>query len=155
MAAIDKVCELTGDYPSYKMYGFKRNQLQIIPTARKRFRGAGNTLYVQRGAKQWLSKQGFSYDFEPEEMNNYLPPFTSMQEFIAYKRDVEKVRLLTDHKYAFVTNLPELKGEVDGIYINWSSDLSTVKRKMKRLLRCRRLHIIFVDDLTQTIKNLC
>ena len=36
----------------------------------------------------------------------------------------------------------DLQGNVEGEYLNYSMDLSTVKRKLKRLLRCKELNIV-------------
>lgn len=153
MAAIEKICELTGDYPSFDMYRFKRNQLQIMPSARPLFRGAGATLYVQRDKLYWHSKSGFRTEYDPSDMDNYLPPFNTISEWIEYKKEVEQLRLVQHHIYAFVTDNPELQGSVNGAYINWTHDLSSVKRKMKRLLRCKKLNIVYVDDLSAFLKG--
>jgi hypothetical protein len=46
MAAAEKICEYSGEYPGAKMYEYKRNHLQILPKYRKNFRYADATLYV-------------------------------------------------------------------------------------------------------------
>ena len=40
MAGIEKICEYSGEYVGYKMYDYKKNQLQILSKYRKLFRGA-------------------------------------------------------------------------------------------------------------------
>jgi hypothetical protein len=154
MAAIEKVCELTGEYPSHKMYSFKRNQLQITPQARIQFRGAGDTLFVEKPKLVWVSKLGTILDFDPQEVNNYHPPFNNLSEFIEYKRAVNKERLLKSYQYAFLTNSPRLQGDVEGVYFNSSTKLSTVRRKIKRLLRCKKLNLVFVDNLSSELPRL-
>lgn len=46
MAGIEKICEFSGEYPGYLMYGYKHNQLQIMPKYRKLFRGCDCELLI-------------------------------------------------------------------------------------------------------------
>lgn len=147
MAGIEKICELTGEYPGWPMYGYKRNQLQIMPIVRPQFRGDGDTIYVELEGLRWEYKWGGTSTFNKEEMNWYEPPFQCEREFIQYKRNIDKLRLLKEYKFAYITRTPALQGEVDGVYINWTNDISAMKRKMKRLLRCKKLNIVFVNNL--------
>ena len=39
MSGIEKVCEFSGEYPSWLMYGYKRNRIQVMPEYRKLFKG--------------------------------------------------------------------------------------------------------------------
>ena len=48
MAGIEKICEYSGEYGGYKMYGYKRNGLQIMPQYRKLFRGCNASLYIRK-----------------------------------------------------------------------------------------------------------
>ena len=141
------------------MYQYKRNQLQIMPKYRKLFRGDGDTVYVQFYEKKWINlRDGYlKFYWEDqviEEMTWYDPPFRTEQEFIEYKKVVKKERLVNEYKYVYVTNTPELQGDdSDGIYYNWTTHLPTMKRKMKRLLRCHKLNLVFVDDLDAAIRQ--
>ena len=47
MAAIEKICEYSGDYPGWVMYDYKRNHIQIMPQYRNDFRGKKAILYIQ------------------------------------------------------------------------------------------------------------
>lgn len=49
MAGIEKVCEYSGEYPGWLMYGYKHNHIQIMPKYRKEFRGAEHTLHIFMG----------------------------------------------------------------------------------------------------------
>lgn len=154
MAGAEKICELTGEYPSFNMYGYKRHQLQIMPNCRSLFRGDGDTIYVQKDGVYWEYKFGGWSEYNSDEMKHYDPPFMDEAEFIEYKRDVEKLRLVNCYQYAYVTNNTNLEGNVNGIYTNYTYDLSSVKRRMKRLLRCKKLNVVFVDDLREFTKQL-
>jgi hypothetical protein len=154
MAGAEKICELTGEFPGGEMYRFKRHQLQIMPNCRTLFRGDGDTIYVQKDGLYWEYKWGGWSEYNIDEMNHYDSPFKDEAEFVGYKRVVENLRLVKCYQYAYVTNNPDLKGNVNGIYINYTYDVSSVKRRMKRLLRCRNLNIVFVDNLSEFVKQL-
>lgn len=49
--------------------------------------------------------------------------------------------------YALQVFDSKLKGEVNGLYLNWSNQLSTVKRKIKRIIGCKKVNIQFHDML--------
>lgn len=46
MAAFEKICEYSGNYTGYEMYGFKRNHIQVEPKYRKNFRGMKAVLTI-------------------------------------------------------------------------------------------------------------
>ena len=46
MAGIEKICEYSGEYPGWKMYGYKRNLIQIMPEYRKLFRNKYHILFI-------------------------------------------------------------------------------------------------------------
>lgn len=142
MAGIEKVCEFSGDYRGYEMYTAKRNQLQILPEYRKVFRKAEHILHVFVPTKVWFDGTG-SWDYDPEEMQHYEPAFKSEQEYITYIEWRRKARLVNDYTFALQVFSPSLKGKVEGIYMNWTKDLSTTKRKLKRLLRAKRVNIVY------------
>jgi hypothetical protein len=147
MAGIEKICEFSGDYPAHKMYGYKHNQLQIMPEYRKKFRGCEAKLYISFDELRWVSRTGCSHSYHPDQVNNYEPPFESEKEFISYYKKQNKERLIKSFNYVLITKDGSLQGQVYGEYHNYTSDLSAVKRKLKRLLRCRKLDIEFVDDV--------
>lgn len=64
MAGIEKVCEYSGEYVGYKMYGYKHNGLQIMPQYRKLFRGCNAILYIRKEAEDPLRfrHKGYYYD---------------------------------------------------------------------------------------------
>jgi hypothetical protein len=147
MAGIEKICEFSGDYPAHEMYGYKHNQLQIMPEYRKKFRGCKAKLYISFDEMRWISKWGSSSSYNADQMNWYEPPFTSEKDFIEYHKNKNKDRLIKSFNYVLVTKDKSLQGQVGGEYYNYTSDLKTVKRKLKRLLRCRDLDIEIVDDV--------
>ncbi len=101
MAAIEKVCEMCGDYHGHAMYRYKYNHLQMCPKHRKDFR---------------------------------------------YKEAVLYLSTLEDNKfdYCLVVNDMTVQGNVNGQYFNTACTVnySSVIRKMRRLLRCRKLNIV-------------
>lgn len=158
MSAIEKICEYSGDYPGWLMYGYKRDHIQIMPEYRKDFRGKKAVLYIQTDEcvlgrylvthgkhggwhlteavyKERIVKCGNKYyDLEQSRGRSWYP-----------------VHVYKEHWYALV--VPDMPGEVDGIYINHSNNISAVKRKLKRMLRCRDLEVRYIDKVTN-IKHL-
>lgn len=61
MAAIEKICELSGEYPGWKMYGYKRNHIQIMPKYRKRFRGVEATLHFFKSDLLLVDRYGSQF----------------------------------------------------------------------------------------------
>ena len=144
MAGIEKVCELSGEYCGWKMYGYKRNHIQVTPKKRKLFRGKEHTLYIFKPEKYWEYPFGGRTQYNKNEMEWFKIPFTSESEYIDYKKTVEKMRLVNQHY--FVLDVPELKGEVNGRYMESTYDLTGLKRRLKRMLRVQKLNIVHVDS---------
>lgn len=69
MAAIDKICEYSGNYTGYHMYGFKRNHIQIEPQYRKFFKGKNAILTFEKLDSEVLSCKDYyvlNYSWEKE-----------------------------------------------------------------------------------------
>jgi len=119
MAAIEKICELTGEYPGHKMYDYKRDSIQVVPKARKLFRKCSCFLYFFKPEIMSISKSGLIY----------------FGELDGYKH-------VTRYEYVLQVFDDTLKGSVNGLYTNTTYKKSTVVRKLKRLTRNYRLHIV-------------
>ena len=145
MAGVEKCCEYSNEYPGYLMYGYKHNLIQIMPKYRKLFRGKDHTLYIFKPKLKWegKGKYGGLMDYDPDEMNHWTPPFKDEEEFKEWYAKKYHSRLAKE--YWYVLEVPELQGKVKGKYLNWSTELPTVKRKIKRLLRARKLNIQYID----------
>lgn len=166
MAGIEKVCEFSGEYPGWEMYGYKRNHIQIMPKYRKEFRGHEAVLYVFE--REWIvdlnpghMSENFScvnpnpteedwdsgkayrdYRIENGEKVCYQVFFENVQQ---YKEALKKRGHRLKLEYDYVLYVPSLPGEVDGIYLNWSTDMSSVIRRMKRLVGTRNLTVKYKD----------
>ncbi len=142
MAGIEKVCEYSGEYPSWLMYGYKRNHIQIMPKYRPEFRGKDHTLYIFQPEIILSGKYSYSTwdEWAAEDMDNWIPPFTSPKEYAKYFGK----RLI--NSYDFILHVPDMQGEVKGLYVNSTQDISATKRRLKRMLRCRKLNIIRVNS---------
>lgn len=140
MAGIEKVCEYSGEYPGGNMYAYKRNQLQIMPEYRKLFRGVDHTLHIFKPEAHWVFKN-FATALDYSEMNDWEPGFKDKPEYIQFMLG-QGNRIGYEHFY--VLEVPSLPGQVKGMYLNWTFELPTVKRKLTRLVR-RRLNIVQHD----------
>lgn len=125
MAAIDKICEFSGDYPGWDMYKYKRNHIQIMPEYRKLFAKCKCILVIHDKKMVNVNKYGSIMFNSNAKLINIL----------GYK-------LKPRYKYSLVVLDENLQGEVEGIYVNWSTEISTVIRKMKRLTKNPHLKVI-------------
>ena len=142
MAGIEKICEFSGEYPGWLMWGYKRNQLQIMPRYRKLFRYTNHKLIIKFERLVWV-RSSMQWDYNNKEWNQYEPPFQSEKEFINWYKSKGN-HLLKEYKYTLKVFDKKLLGRVNGKYINWSTDLNTVKRKLKRMFRCKKLNIEYL-----------
>lgn len=142
MAGIEKVCEFSGEYGSGSMYVHKRDHIQILPKWRKYFQGAKHEFYVT-GKELRYRERGTGFTIMAESINDeyryfYSDVYSSFQEFL-------KGRGYTPYfEYEYVLHIfdEHLQGEVKGKYLNYSSNLGSVKRRLKRMLRCKKLNVV-------------
>lgn len=154
MAGIEKVCEYSGEYPGWLMYGYKLNHIQIMPKFRKEFRGKKAVLYIQT-AESVLGRYFFTnerfcgWHVTEAEYKDRIYEYKGKKYDIeqAHLRSWHPVHVYKEHWYALV--VPDMPGEVEGIYINWSNNISTVKRKLKRMLRCRKLEVRYIENVNR------
>ncbi len=155
MAGIEKCCEFSGEYPGWLMYEYKRNHIQIMPHYRKEFRGKQAVLYIQtnstRSGQHVLSHRSYSYNITAAEYKDRVVCIDGKRydTLSGGYRAWHPVSVSKEFWYALV--VPELPGEVGGVYSNYSCKKSTVKRKLKRMLRCRSLEVRYIDDLNNIV----
>lgn len=132
MAGIEKICELSGEYPGWEMRAFKRNHIQIMPHHRKKFRGAKATLTIEfdelRVYDRW--RGGYSracpwrlmdYDF-------------AIDWFFEAEHHYEKQRFVVAYKYTLQVEDEHLQGEVQGKYVEWTTEIGSTVRRLKRMI---------------------
>jgi hypothetical protein len=126
MAAIEKICEFSGDYPGGLMYGYKRNHIQICPKYRKLFRGATAHVQIIKVEKQFVFKNGGYTD-------------------VSYAEDfgVRGGRIMKEYTFKLVVEDPALAGDVGGVYVNWTFNMRQTLKRLKRMLRCRNLKVVY------------
>lgn len=117
------------------MYGYKRNGIQIMPEFRKLFRGADATLIIVSAEVHQVSfmfKRGYCYSSPCKyQLSEYFD--CNVSEYVEYHESMGK-HFKIDYKYVLVVKDKALQGTVGGRYANWSMNLSTVMRKMKRMV---------------------
>lgn len=166
MAAIEKVCEFSGDYPGWIMHQHKRNHIQIMPEYRKEFRGQKAVLYVFK-RKLVLKMEYGTMDANLDCINsqpteddwnsdladtvyrrqNGVKSVWSVfyQNMEDYKAAMKKRHYRVLMQYEYILHVPSLQGEVEGCYTNWSTDLTSVIRRMRRLVGTRNLTVKHKD----------
>lgn len=158
MAAIEKVCEFSGDYPGSIMYEHKRNHIQIMPKYRKEFRGHNAVLYVFKRKlvldMGWgtadvdldcINPNPTEYDWDnycADTVVRYKNGIKSIWSvFYEYKAAKKKQQYRVLMQYEYVLHVPSLQGDVGGLYVNWSTDMSSVVRRLRRLVGTRNLTV--------------
>lgn len=139
MAGIEKLCEYSGEYPGWHMYLHKRNHIQIMPKYRKLFRYQPHVLFWFKPKLRWINKMGGVSDFNVEELSWFDTPYKSISE---YENDFGLRRQL---EYWYMLYVPGLPGIVNGQYVNYTVSRTSTRRRLKRMLRCKRLNEINLD----------
>ena len=136
MAGIEKICEFSGDYPGGEMYGYKRNHIQIVPKYRKLFHGAEAHIEIERIETILEYKYGYSHwpksFFDQED-----------KDWWEYKASLKGNKIKREYWFCLVVKDPQLQGEVEGKYYNYTTDLKDTVKRLKRMLRCRNLKVIY------------
>lgn len=128
MASIEKICEFSGSIPepSYLMYTFKHNHIQIKPEYRKQFKGA-KAILVVTGKKQYsLDKKDGSYYLDSKSRNGH--------------------RIATQTSYCLIVQDKHLQGRVEGHYHNSSFYFGKVKRKLSRMVGYKLPVIVIKEE---------
>lgn len=168
MAGAEKVCEFSGEYPSWEMYKYKRNHIQIMPKYRKEFRGKNAVLYVikrdllvdygdftikanldcinpnptEDDWNSWKSERVVYYPYKGvKEIFECF--FTNLNE---YKQNLKATRKRLVQEYEFMLHVPDVPGDVSGWYTNYTTDLTSTVRRLKRMLRTRDLKVKYITE---------
>jgi len=149
MAGIEKVCEFSGEYPGWLMYGYKRNHIQIMPVHRKAFAHKEHTLYIQKKTRLYeIFRGGGSYT---DAIDKYCPEYSCFKwhgHWWKYSRRTGIAhRAIVKWQHEYCLHVPDNQGEVGGLYYNHTFDLGSVKRRLKRMLKCKKLKIVYIDDI--------
>lgn len=164
MAGIEKMCELSGECGSYKMYGWKKCHIQVKPEYRKCFNGANHTLHVFKKPTR-VKCPVLGIVFTPDENDKGNDIFNMVESpLLEYALEVHDDKLLGVVSGLYVnylrlhgTKTPNIKFErIDGEYHRFidnrrltpysrNEKLTTVYRKLKRMLKCRKLNIVRHD----------
>lgn len=130
------------------MYGYKRNHIQICPQYRKHFRRAEHTLYICLETEMYERRHGCltrlsKSDFEHREIRKIKHKIFAWcrKRYYEYYQPIQVV-----HCIEYCLHVPSLPGQVEGLYYNYTfGNLGDVKRRLKRLLRCKKLNIVYVN----------
>ena len=147
MAGIEKICEYSGEYPGSRMYGYKRNHIQIMPKYRKLFRGADAVLHLYKPEDCLVYETGGYTAFNLDDYNRHkLQGWTDGLSFEQYiKREFPRTKHKFQWTYVLRVSNPELQGNVQGHYMQSTFDLKSTIKRLKRMLRCRNLKIVKRD----------
>lgn len=137
MAGSEKVCEFSGDYPGWLMYGYKRNHIQIIPKYRKLFRAAEAHIEITR-VETILEYKGGGYSIWPTSFFDQED-----KEWWEYRANIQGNKIKKEYWFCLVVKDAQLQGEVQGKYYNYTTDLKDTIKRLKRMLRCRNLKVIY------------
>lgn len=120
MSAIEKICEFGSDeYLGYEMRKHKKNLIQVNPSARHNFKNKKCTLIIHNGewCEVWKPRGKILTSTIPNDYYSGPDRWYIKEWYYTLKFEQE-----------------ELQGRVDGEYRNWTYDLGTTIRKLKRLV---------------------
>jgi hypothetical protein len=138
MSGIETVCEFSEEYPGRDMYRYKRNLIQIMPEHRKKFRGAKARLVINK-IEPLLDMRGATMSLSPYDLEGWVsgktgePVTMTPHEYLEREKE-KKHRIVLDYTYTLIVEDPALLGQVKGKYLNWSRDISAVRRRLSRML---------------------
>ena len=158
MAAIEKICEYSGEYPAHLMYGYKRNHIQVMPHHRKLFRNTPAVLVYGKAEKKFKSGSywytitehelnpeygSLRYCRKPNEVIYWTGPgYYKWQQYYEQQYLVHRVPVRDEYYYDLYC--PELPGSVEGHYMNYTTDITATKRKLRNMVG-RNLKIVRVE----------
>lgn len=154
MAGIEKICELSGDYPAHLMYGYKHNHIQIDKKYRHLFNGKKATLVFYKPTQVIMSKSGSYSHFNEKRLewddsmvmhNNRLYKWVTNRKY-PWMQWARYQRLTNEHQYCLIVDDPELQGRLQGHYMNWSFDKFAVIKKLTKLVGAGNLTVINKTD---------
>ncbi|MDK9790038.1 hypothetical protein [Vibrio sp. D431a] len=149
MAAIEKICEFSGEYPAWLMYGYKRNHIQVIPKYRKMFRGAQATLHFFKGEPCLVRFKGGEIDritsYHSNDLSIYGDAFANEKEYLRFLRKEKRQYLRERCWFALEVFDEQLKGEVEGVYTETTLSPKCVIRRIKRLVADNKLKVVRHD----------
>lgn len=147
MAGIEKICEYSGEYPGHAMYGYKRNLIQIMPEYRKLFAKQEHILYISKEVELWETFPGLKGIYGSLSKNEIEKHNGKYYSWKSWKKDYERFKQIHIAKQReYCLYIPSLPGNVEGYYYNHSYSLGAVKRKLKRILKTKKLNIVYIKD---------
>lgn len=161
MAGIEKVCQYSLEYGGYEIYKWKRCHIQVKPEYRKQFNGANHTLHVFKKPTR-VKCPVLGVVFTPDENDKDNDIFNMVESpSLEYVLEVHNDKLLGDVSGLYVnhvqfhgiktpnTKLEKIGGEHYRVILNRrlipygkNEKLTTVYRKLKRMLKCKKLNIV-------------
>ena len=139
MAAIEKMDEVTGEHGGWRMYGWKRDHIQVTPETRKMFKDKKATLYIFKSDDKSLchicrfggySRILYNKEFYTKIKNKW---YEWKNDYLRPGWEIAKPIYVTT-EYNYVLYVPEIQGEVQGCYYNHSFKLASVKRRINRMM---------------------
>ena len=145
MAAIEKICEYSNEYYGGIMYEWKRDHIQICPEFRKDFQHQDAVLFIEPVKEVRIyGRRRYSYwTLEVDTLSDQI--FQIGKHHYDARSPAHPVSIRPEYCYALY--VPGKPGIVDGVYYNQTSNISAVKRKLTRMLRCKKLKVVRVDDI--------
>jgi len=146
MAAIEKVCEFSGDYPGHLMYGYKRASIQVCPQYRKEFANQRHVLIVFKPELQYASRGRWPLIYDANRVDE-------VKHITGYGLCIDPgygrfwIPVYKSNEFFYMLYMPDVPGQVEGKYVNWSRKLGNVRRRLKRLLKAPKLNV-FRPNLT-------
>lgn len=144
MAGIEKLCEYSGIHAGHRMWHYKRNHIQVLPKHRKMFEKQFYILFIFK--KETVHRhKGTAMEHHPYFYRKVGSKWYEWRGKRYSNKELLRLCKGVVTEYMFTLYVPSVPGQVQGLYTNWTTDLGATKRRLKRMLKCKRLRTVRLD----------
>lgn len=143
MAGIEKICEYSGDYEGGVMYADKHNHIQVLKKHRHNFKDKDAYLFIvdKPEADRYLPSLWWWVSFK---LFGKYYHFSVMPRFWSKDWWIHRLSPFRPQYYRlwyhYILWVPDVPGQVEGLYYNWTYHPGKVVRNLRKLVNLHWVH---------------
>jgi len=137
MAGIEKICEFSGISGGWEMYGYKRDNIQVLPQFRKEFRDKDALLIFFTEPKAVVYSNCGPHAFV--RIGKWFIPKVWTRYYWQWKDVRRPYYSMAELQWDFLLYVPQCRGRVAGMY--WNTTLNPEKTMTNLTKLCGRLTV--------------
>lgn len=161
MAASEKICEFSGEYPGWYMRRYKRNRIQVMPKYRELFKDQPHVLFIMKDREEysqdpWRKIWSHSYDQDKNVFKKYNKDRRWHEDKNYYVDGCSEYFRTRAGALNYCLYVPTVQGRVSGEYWNGTMNPSRAIRNIRKMLKAKKINIVRVskdDDLSTEAMN--